>query len=233
MHQKQLFLTLLVLFVFLATPLMADQNVALQNGFNFIAVTVNTVTNSEALLTANTNISQIFLFDSTTQEFKFHMRLTTGALFGESFNFVPGAGYVIKTTGVGNFTLVGNEVATTAKTMLAQKFNFVGFPTVTSSPLVSALLAAHTDVKSIFRWDYSLQGFKFYMRLDNGGFFGEDFTMQPNVGYFVDATAGNSELDFGNAVVTGTSSIAGTVQGITAAPGINTAATGVYSLKKN
>jgi hypothetical protein len=193
MMQRLFFLcSLIVLTLFLAVgPLWSDTStMELVEGFNFVTPTLqpDTITSTTALFAQNSKVTDIFRFDSLTQEFKFQLRLENSSLFGEAFSFEAGEGYIVKMSSPDSINWTGTQTTKTASATLRTGFNCNGFsfPVTISA---TSLLENNSQLASIFRWDSTNQQFKFLLKLDNGSLFGEDFNLSNGIAYFFKASS--------------------------------------------
>lgn len=185
------YLCLVLLLLLLVHPAAADtQTIPLVSGFNFITpvITPAVPQTSRTLMDNYSAIHDVFQFDSTSQQFKFQLRLEDGSYFGEALNLNPGDGLVLKAAEPLTIQITGTFQASDSSLQLLGGFNLRGFRL--SQPLAAGnLLTGKNQVNSVFAWDSVNQLFKFMLLLNDGSLFGENFFIQSGEAIFLNASS--------------------------------------------
>jgi hypothetical protein len=135
------------------------QVLTLQDGFNFVAVTLTPRSNLADILTANRSIKEIYSYSPAAGSF-------LSASAGEISSLVPGRGYIVRSEGAADIVFTGEEKPLTGDINLKAGFNLVGFSSQPELLKFSELISAHQSIKGVYKWSCAAGSFLTVLRIN-------------------------------------------------------------------
>lgn len=148
-----------VSILFNTTAGAAEQTIQLRDGFNFAAVTVTPDSATQAIMTANPSIKEIYLYSAAAGNF-------LSAAAGDFSSLAPGRGYIIISKGAAVLKLQGTEITQAGDIKLKAGFNLSGFSKTIVPIKFSELISANPAVKGIYKWSAAAGGFVQVLRVN-------------------------------------------------------------------
>jgi hypothetical protein len=204
-----------------------DQVISLKSGFNFVSFTVAPPVTPAELISKNSNIEDIYLYNASAGSF---LSVSEGTLT----SLAVGKGYIIKSKADTSITINGPPASTIGDISLKKGFNLLGFSKLQASGAVNAftkLMNASSAIEGIYKWSPVAGSFIQVVRDYEGNITmldGSDPSLKPGEAYFVKVSE-DTKVNYDDADVKLTKFFAG----LYTDPNSDTvAASGTYDLNK-
>jgi len=165
----------------------ADQAITLRSGFNFVSFTVTPPAKPSELISKNSNIEDIYLYNAAAGSF---LSVSEGTLA----SLAVGKGYIVKSRADTSVTINGPPAATIGDITLKKGFNLLGFSKLSSSSSINAfsrLMNSSSAIAGIYKWNSAAGSFIQVVRDSEGNVTmldGSDPSLKPGEAYFVNVT---------------------------------------------